>query len=181
MPITSFDIPQDQLDFIDELVKSGVVRNRREAVVQAIQKYREYDIWKWNTPFLIWRSFRRAMITKRGLELLTEKMSDEELYAAGRRMGKTVNDSMIVNFGREPNDPENLKLGLNMLEQCGIGQFQIENNTLIIRHPFFPKEMLRGYLETAFFLSLKPVSTLEDIAVMKIEKEIARKQATPKS
>jgi len=171
LPITTFDLPSELLEFLDDMTKSGTVRNRKEAVLRAISAYKEYELWKWNPPTIMWRNFRRIIMTEKSLELLVEGMSEEELYEAGKRMGQTLSDSLISNYNLPANGTRTREIGFSILKQCGIGEFKIESGSVIVHQPLFPKSLLRGYLESSFGMSLDIVPTREDVAIFKIKKE----------
>ena len=46
----------------------------------------------------MWRNFRRVIMTEKSLELLVARMSENELYEAGKRMGRTLSDSLLSNY-----------------------------------------------------------------------------------
>ena len=177
MTITSFDLPPEILTFLDEMAKSGTVRNRKEAVLEAISAYRDYELWKWNPPNIMWRNFRRVIMTEKSLELLLEGMSAEDQYEAGRRMGHTLSDSLLSNYNLNGNSSRAKEVGFLILKQCGIGEFKIEGGSVIVHQPLFPKQLLRGYLESCFGISLETVPTSEDVAIFKIKKEAVVKTA----
>lgn len=171
MPITTFDLPAEQLSFLDGMAESGAVRNRKEAVLQAISVYKEYELWKWNPPNIMWRNFRRVIMTEKSLELLLADMSDEEKYEAGKRMGHTLSDSLLSNYNLPASSPKAKEVGFSILKQCGVGEFKIEGSSIIVHQPLFPKPLLQGYLESSFGLSLEVVPTSEDVAIFTIKKE----------
>jgi hypothetical protein len=175
LPITTFDLPSELLEFLDDMAKSGTVRNRKEAVLRAILAFKEYELWKWNPPTIIWRNFRRVIMTEKSMELLVEGMSEEEQYEAGKRMGHTLSDSLISNYNLEANSARAMGVGFSVLKQCGVGEFKIENGSIIVHQPLFTKPILRGYLESSFGLSLVTVPTKEDVAIFKIKKEVEAK------
>ena len=171
MPITTFDLPSEVLSFLDGMSESGAVRNRKEAVLQAILAYKEYELWKWNPPNIMWRNFRRVIMTEKSLEILLQGMSEEERYESGKRMGQTLSDSLLSNYNLTSNSPRAKEVGFSILKQCGIGEFKIEGGSIIVHQPLFPKSLLRGYLESSFGLSLETIPTSEDVAIYKIKKE----------
>jgi hypothetical protein len=173
LPITTFDLPPELLQFLDKMADSGTVRNRKEAVLQAILAYRDYELWKWNPPNIVWRNFRRVIMTEKSLELLLEDMSEEEQYEAGKRMGHTLADSLLSNYNLVSSSARGKELGFSILKQCGVGEFKIEGGSLVVHQPHFPKPLLQGYLESSFGFSLEIVPTREDVVIFKIRKEAA--------
>lgn len=165
MPVTTFDIPKNLLAFIDELVDSGVVRNRREMVIRALENFMKLQMHKWNGSLILIHGVRQAVVSSGSMKGLIDGMSEKELYEAGRRMGMTLRDSALISQRRDVTLPENHKGAIKLLEDLGWGIFKISDDRIIITDTFLPTALLHGYLETALSLDLKRVETTEDIKV----------------
>jgi len=173
MPITTVNIPEDLLKYIDSLVAKGVARSKQEVIIKALQNYRKFHMHEWHDPLIIIRGFRRALINQRSLNEILKKFSEEELYEIGKKMGFTLKDSCLASFGVDSTNRENWELALKLLEDNGWGIFKIEkdkNNKeklrIIIYNPFFPKKLLHGYLETALGVKFSLIPTVEDVAIL---------------
>jgi hypothetical protein len=167
LPITSFDIPQDLLSFLDDLVRDGVARSRREIVLRALQAYIKLQIHKWNGSFIIINGIRKGLVSKGSLLELTREMSDKQLFEAGTRMGKALRDSAK---GRKLDIslPENHKQALQMLEDFGWGRFSIEGSRITIAEPLLPAPVTHGYLEAALGTTLQQLESVEEIHFFEI-------------
>lgn len=165
MPVTTFDIPQHILDFIDELVDSGGVRNRREIVVRALENFIKLQMNKWNGSVIILYGVRQGLISSGSLRELLRGRTEEELYEIGRRMGQTLRDTALVSEGLDTTLPENHKAATQMLQVGGWGTYKVTDEQIIIAEPYLPSALIHGYLETALSLTLKRVETSEDVCV----------------
>jgi hypothetical protein len=165
MPVTTFDISQHILDFIDELVDSGAVRTRREIVILALENFVKFEMHKWNGPVILLHGVRQGIISSGSLRELLRGKAENELYETGRRMGKTLRDAALVSKGLDITLQENHKVALQMLEESGWGIFKISDTQIVITEPFLPSPLIHGYLETALSLTLKRVETSEDVSV----------------
>jgi hypothetical protein len=167
LPITSFDLPHDLLRFLDELVEEGTARNRREIVLRALQTYAKLQVQRWNGPFIIINGIRKGLMSKGSLTELTQEMTDEQLYAAGTRMGKTLRISAKTS-NLDITMPANYKHGLQMLEDFGWGQFNIQANRITIREPLLPAPIMRGYLESALEIAIRQQDSVEEIQIFEV-------------
>jgi hypothetical protein len=167
MPVTTFDIPDDLLAFIDDLVSRGIVRNRREVVVRALEVYAKLQVQRWNGPLILVHGVRKGLISKGSIAELVAGMSDKELYNAGRRMGKTLKD-LALDKRLDISLPENHKAALQMLEDFGWGRIVLDDKRITITGAFLPASVIHGYLETAISVGLDRVDTTEDLMVFEI-------------
>jgi len=162
MPVTTVDIPPEQLSFIDTLVKDGFARNRREAIVRALEFYTKFEVHTWMGPLILRYGIRKLLISKGSLSELVSGLSKNELYEAGKRMGKTLRDCVIA-LKLDVSRPENHKRALQILEDEGWGSFAVDEDRITITNPIFPAPLLHGYLETALSVKLSRLDTTEDI------------------
>ena len=169
MPATTVDIPPDLLHFMDDLISRGVARSRREIVVSALSYYQKYTMFDWSDDRIVVRKLRRAFMTQKGVEQLTLNLSDQQLYEVGKRMGQTLLDSLLANFGRNGREPDNYKLVMQILSDIGWGEFTLTEDRIVANSPFMHKQLLRGYLEHGLGLQLRLTPTIEDVAIFEIE------------
>jgi len=164
MPVTTFDIPPDLLNFIDDLVRTGAARSRREIVVRALEIFVRLRAHRWDGPLIFINGVRGGLMSRGSVAELLSGLSDNELYAAGRRMGKTLKD-LSIQRGLDLSRPESHTVALQMLEDFGWGRFTIDEKRITVTAPFLPAAVTQGYLETALSMTLNRVSTSEDINV----------------
>jgi len=166
MPVTSFDIPEDLNKLIESLVRSRTARNRRDIIVRALEVYLKYEAYGWREPLIFISGFRHAMMSKGSLTALVAEMSESELYSAGKRMGKSLQD-FAHQRGIDVSVEKNREKALKVLEDAGWGRFVLGSDMITVNEPFFPAELIQGYLETAMSLSLKKINTTEDVFIFK--------------
>jgi Arc/MetJ-type ribon-helix-helix transcriptional regulator len=169
LPVTSFDIPEELNTLIENLVRSGAARNRREIIIRALEIYYKYEVYRWREPLIFMSGFRHAMLSKGSLSGLIADMSEEELYSAGKRMGKSLRDfahQRAVDITLEKNRTK----ALEILENAGWGKFAINGKRVTVNEPFFPATLIQGYLESALSLTLKKIDTTEDVVIFGYEK-----------
>lgn len=162
MPVTTVDVPEEILSFIDTLVKSGKARNRREIVVKALEVFMKLDVENWNGPLIFVHGVRKGLISKGSIAELVANMSDDERYKAGKRMGKTLKD-LALGLRLDITLPDNHRAALQILEDLGWAKFQLDDASITITGAFLPTAVIHGYLETALGVSLTRIDTTEDI------------------
>jgi hypothetical protein len=163
------DIPADLADFMDELTSSRKAKSRREIVVKALAYYRSLTMFDWDEDRILVRKLRRGLLTQRSLEQLTLKMTEDELYEAGKRMAQTLLDSLLATSGKDPREPENRPLAIEVLSSIGWGKFTLLEDRVVVNSPFLSKHLLLGYLERGLGLRLRLVHTMEDVGIFQIE------------
>ncbi len=171
MPVLTINLPEDIYSTMEELIKKGTAKSKREIVIKALKKAFELSIFEWKEPLIFIRGFRRAIVNQRSINNLLSNLSKKQLVKGGREMGKTMVDSCLANFGVDPRKKENWGIAFKILSQIGWGHFKLENGKIIVQYPFFPKELLQGYLEEALGVSLEQIQTTDEIAIFKIKKE----------
>jgi hypothetical protein len=164
MPVTTFDIPQDLIEFIDNLVRDGFARTRREIVLRALEVFRNFEVHKWNGSNIILYGIRAGLVSKGSIQELTSGMSGEELYGLGKRMGKTLKDTGLQRQ-LDISLPENYDAAVHMLRDFGWGEFVVDEKRIVVTASLLPAELIRGYLETSLGLRLARIDTKEDITV----------------
>jgi Arc/MetJ-type ribon-helix-helix transcriptional regulator len=167
MPVTTIDIPNDLLSFIDALIKSGKARNRREIVVRSLEIFVKLQAQDWNGSLIVIHGVRKGLISKGSIAELVSGMSEEELYSAGKRMGKTLKD-LAIDRHLDISQPENHKVALQMLEDFGWARFLMDQGRITITGAFLPAAVIHGYLETALGITLSRIDTTEDIIVFEM-------------
>jgi hypothetical protein len=169
MTVTSFNIPQELIDFMDGLISSGKARTRTEIITQAIENYARLQAYRWKGHIIIVNGLRNALISKGSLAKLVFGMSEKDQYQAGRRMGMTLKESAYVEFHFDPALPERREEALRILEQVGWGKFTIDDAKIVVEDAFVPPEMLRGYLEVALEMDLTVSMIGEETIVLSRE------------
>lgn len=178
MVVTTFNIPENLLSFMGELIRTGRFRTRREIVVKALEIYVRFEAQNWNGPMILIHGLRNGLVSKGGIAELVVGMSEEERHNAGKRMGKTLRD-LTIGRHLDVSFPENYKAALSMLEDLGWGRFMMDNNRITITESILPGTILHGYLETALGVTLNKIDTTEDVIAFEIKTALLAKKATP--
>jgi hypothetical protein len=170
MPVTTFDIPQSILDFMDTIVESRAVHSRRDLVVRALENLKKYEMHTWKGAAITVHGVRHGMFSIGGLRELLRDRSEKDLYETGRRMGHTLRDTALVSEGLDITLPENQGVALRMLEDSGWGLFRTSDSRIVITAPLLPSPLIHGFLETALSRALKRLDTKEDVCVLEGER-----------
>jgi hypothetical protein len=168
MVVTTVDIPDTLLNFIDDLVSRDKARNRREVIVAALTFYKNYEVFNWLRSRISIGGFRKAMISYNLIEQLQSKLTPEELYEMGKAMGLTLRDYMLLNYGKDSTNRENFALELAHISAMGWGEFSITDNRIRVDEPFMPKPLLQGYIESGLEIRVREVATVENVALFEI-------------
>ena len=185
MTVTTVDIPKELLQSIDGLVQQKRVRNRREVIVRALETFMNLQVYRWTSHRIYINGIRKAIVSKGSLSELESGLSDEDLYDAGRRMGKTLRD-MGIEQKIDVSLPKNHKAALRILENEGWGGFSVDDERITVTNPVFLSPLMHGYLESALSIRLSVLDTTEDILVFakvgvrdKSRKNSSRKRQDP--
>ena len=170
MPVTTVDVPTDLMEYMDKLVAQGLARNRREIIVKALANYKKLRMHEWESELLRFYGFRAGILTQRSYQGLIADLNDEQLMEAGRRMGHTLKDLCLANFGANTEDPEHWKLAFRIFQDMGTGVISQDENQITIGKPYHSTSLLNGYLETVLGTKLTPVRTVEDVAIFQIKR-----------
>jgi len=174
MPVTSVDISDELMNFIDSIIEQGFARNRREVILRALEVYARFEVHRWNGPFITINGIRNALISKASMSELTSGLSEQELYDAGKRMGKTLKD-LVIQQRWDISRTDNRRKAVQVIEEEGWGRFDIDQDRITITGAIVRAALLHGYLETALSLKLSRMDTTDDIMVFEIKKTNATK------
>lgn len=164
------DVPTDLMEYMDKLVAQGLARNRREIIVKALANYKKLRMHEWESELLRFYGFRAGILTQRSYQGLIAELSEEQLMEAGRRMGHTLKDLCLANFGANTENPENWKLAFRVFQDMGTGLISQDDDQITIGRPYHSTALLGGYLETVLGAKLMPVTTVEDVAIFQIKR-----------
>jgi predicted hydrocarbon binding protein len=109
---------------------------------------------------------RHGLVSSGAVRGLLAGQSEKEMYEAGKRMGRTLKDSALVEHRLDVTRSENFETASKMLEDSGWGVFTMNGNRIVIIDSFLPPAVIHGYLEGALDLNLKRGETAEDIIVL---------------
>jgi len=162
MPVTTFDVPEDLLALIDDLVSRGVARNRRELFIRALRVFFELGAHNWIDTLIMIDGVRGGLISRAAITELTSSILEKELYDAGKRAGKTLNE-LAIQRRIDRSEPWSPRALLKMLENFGWGRFAIDDKHITVTSPFLPAAVIHGYLESGLSMTLKRIETSGEI------------------
>lgn len=167
MPVTTIDIPEETMQYVDSLLKNGKVKSLKALISDMLAFHKAFSMSEWNDNIIYFFGLRHAFFSQRSLRLLVEKMKTEERLETGRRMGQTWIDAHFARYS-VPIDKEKWQQAFKILEDVGWGTFELSGKTLVVKRPFLPIEILHGYLETGLQVKLERVTTTDQIGVFNI-------------
>lgn len=170
MVVTTVDIPDELLEYVDYITSSKKARNRREVLINALSFYKRYDGLNWRDSKISVGGFRKAMLGQKFVDLLQNCLTQEQLYEIGRRYGPTLHDYLLVNFGKESSDRPNYESALQHLSDMGWGTLKLQDSRIVASDSFLPEPLLRGYLEAALGTELESIPTTESIVLFEIRR-----------
>ncbi len=167
MPVTSIDVSSEDAEYISNLIKTGKTKSLKAFFEQLVALHKQLRISDWEGNLFYFHGLREAFISQRSFRELVCKMTEEEQYEAGKRMAATFGDTFLAKFGT-PLTNEKWTLALEILEGGGWGHFEINDDMLIVRRPFYPIPILQGYLESGLRCKLERLSVSEQIGVFRV-------------
>ena len=170
MPVTTVDVPTDLMEYMDNLVAQGLARNRREIIVRALANYKKLRMYEWESELIRFYGFRAGILTQKSYQGLIAELNDRQLMEAGKRMGHTLKDLCLANFGARTENPENWKLAFQIFQDMGTGGISQDDDRITISKPYHPTVLLNGYLDTVLGTKLTAVKTVEDVAIFEINR-----------
>ena len=172
MPVTSIDVSESVLNYVNDLQKRGKIKSFKAFVEELIEFHKYFTMSEWTENLFYFHGLRYGHISQRSIRLLVDNLDEEDKIKAGRMMGTTFKDLYFAVYGSSLaiQNKEEWNIALNLLERQGWGSFEIKGDVIAVRRPFLPLELLHGYLEEAFNVELEKVSTTENIGIFRIVK-----------
>jgi Arc/MetJ-type ribon-helix-helix transcriptional regulator len=172
MPVTSVDIPEELLNFIDTVIEKRFARSRKEVILRAIEIYARFEANAWNGSLITINGIRNLLISKGSLSELMSRQSDSDLYDTGKRMGKTLRD-VVIQRRLDPSRLEDRRKALQVIGDEGWGKFEVDQDRITVTGAIVPAPLIHGYLETALSLKLSKLDTTEDVLVFEKKRTLA--------
>jgi hypothetical protein len=167
MPITSVDIPKEIMEYVHSLVEKGKVSTFKDLAVELLRFHKKFSMSEWADNIVYFYGLRHAFISERSLKVIVQEMDYEKQYEIGKKMGKTWLDAFFARYGCSISK-EKWDKALNLIEESGWGNFNLNGKTIVVKRPFLPLPMLQGYLESGLNIKLKRLPTTEQIGVFEI-------------
>jgi len=165
MPVTSLDIPNEMMEYLQRITGRGKTRSKRNIILQALEAYRKFTMHEWQDSYYHIRGFRYGFVSRRALEELLKDLADEQAYEAGKRAGRILKDCCLATLNFDTTDEKNWTRAFQIIIEYGWGQIQFDEHRIVVQRPFLSKRVLRGYLEAVLGVRLSEVNTEEDMAI----------------
>lgn len=169
MPVTSLDIPNEMMEYLERITEGGKTRSKRNIVLEALEAYRKFTMHEWQDSYYHIRGFRYGFVSRRALEELLKNLTDEQAYEAGKRAGRILKDCCLATLNFDTTNKKNWSRALQIVTEYGWGQIQFDEHRIVVQRPFLGKRVLHGYLEAALGVQLSEVKTEEDVAIFAFE------------
>jgi hypothetical protein len=169
MPVTTVDIPQDLMNFMDDLINNKKARDKREIFIAAVTNYRKFTMFDWRDACYYVRGIRYAWLSRQSLHQLLADTPKEKLFEAGRTIGSMLRDCCLATFNLDVHDRKNWNRAFQIMADNGWGVLQCHDQRIIVHEPYLPPLVLHGFLESALGIKLGFNPTAEDIAVFEIK------------
>jgi len=169
MTLTSVDIPEDLMDFMDSLVQKGVRKNRKDIFVEALRYYSRFSMYEWNPPqYCIHAHTRVAWVTDQSIRELLRIIEPQKHVEFGESIGRNVRDICMVAEGIDTVKKENWKRSFEFLEFLGYGRFKISQDKINVTDSLLSAQVLQGCLQALFGAKLKLITTSLGMALFQI-------------
>jgi hypothetical protein len=169
MTLTSVDIPEDLMDFMDSLIQKGVRKNRKDIFVEALRYYSRFSMYEWNPPqYYIHAHTRVAWVTDQSIRELLRILEPQKHLVFGNAVGRNIRDICMIAEGIDTTKKENWKRSLEFLEFLGHGRFKISEDKINATDSFLSAQVLQGCIEALFDRKLKLITSSLGMALFQI-------------
>jgi len=167
--ITSVEFDKEDFEYISKLIEEAKVRSLKEFVEKCVKLGRIYTIDQWETGVSTIGPTRVIILPKKILELLIQRVPNEEYADIGREIGEFI-QSFALFKGINATDPDNWDEALKLLTDFRLGNFTQINDKIQVIHPVFPSEITESLIKTTLNIELKPIRMLLDVHMFQIVK-----------
>jgi len=169
MTLTSVDIPEDLMDFMDSLIQKGVRKNRKDIFVEALRYYSRFSMYEWNPPqYYIQAHSRVAWITDQAIRELLSIIEPQKHVEFGKAIGRNIRDVLMVAEGIGTAKKEDWKRPIEFLEFLGYGRFKKLEDKINATDSLLSAQILQGCLESLLNVKLKLVTSSPGMALFQV-------------
>jgi len=168
--VTSVELEEEDVGYIEKLMKEGRVRSLKEFVELCVKFGRLYTLDRWQKGLFDVGPVRITFMPKKVMELLIERVAEEDHEDVGREMGEIIRSFAIFQFQTNPSS--DWKMTLEVMSNFGWGQFSAPNKDQIqVVSPALPSSVMKSYIETVLNVKLEAVQMKIDVQVFRVLKE----------
>jgi len=169
LPVTTVDIPEKMIEYIDQLVRKGIVRYRKQVILGALESYRKLEIHRWSAPYLNVGGQRMILINEQSLRKLMASLPEQRLRKAGRELGHAFKNHFYVDLGTDTTDRSNWEVAFDYLRILGWGNFTSIQDKVRVTDGGLNFSFIHGCLEAFLSVKLLVVVSNVNMAIFKIE------------
>lgn len=167
--VTSVELDEEDVNYIDSLIEEGRVRSLKEFVEKCVKFGITYTLDKWQPGILTVGPVRVVIVIKKIIDLLTEHVALEDYENVGNEIGEIIKSFAMFHY--QADTTKNRDKALRIMSDMGLGQFLMPNNeTIQVVSPAMPADMLKNCIETVLDLKLESTKLKIDVQLYKISK-----------
>jgi len=169
LPVTTVDIPEKMIEYMDELVRKGIVRYRKQVILGALESYRKLEIHRWSAPYYNVGGQRVVLVDEKSFRKLMASLPEQRLKEAGRELGHEFKNRFLVELGTDTTDRSNWGVGVDFLRNLGWGNFTIIEEKVHVTDGGLNFSFIHGCLEALLGVKLRIVTSNVSMAIFEIE------------
>jgi len=171
LPVTTVDIPEKMIEYIDELIRKGIVRHRKQVILGALESYQKLEIHRWSAPHYSVGGQRVVLIDEQGFRKLMALLPEQRLKEAGLELGHKFKNHFLVELGTDITDRSNWGVAFDFLRNLGWGNFTMMEEKVHVSNGGVNFAFIHGCLETLLSVKLRVVTSNVSMAIFEMEKK----------
>ena len=169
MPVTTVDISEKMIDYIDELIRRGAVRYRKQVILGALELYQKLEMHRWSGPYYNVGGQRVVLIDEKSFRKLMASLPDQRLKEASRELGQTFNNRFLIELKMDITDRSNWGVAFDFLRNLGWGNFAMIEEKIHVTDGGLNFSFIHGCLEALLSVKLRTVTSNVNMAIFEIE------------
>lgn len=168
--VTSVELEEEDVEYIEKLMQDGRVRSLKEFVEMCVKFGRQYTLDRWQKGLFDIGPVRIVFLPKKGMDLLIERVAEEDHEDLGREMGEVIKSFALFQF--QTDTGKDWDAALEIMSNFGWGQFSsTDRNYIQVVSPALPSSLMKSYIETVLNVKLEPIQMKIDVQVFRVLKE----------
>jgi len=165
--VTSVELDKEDVEYIEGLMNEGRVRSLKEFVERCVKFGRRYTLDRWQPGIFNVGPVRMIFIPKRGLDILVERVPEDDYESVGREVGEITRS--VALFQSHIDTGKEWQPAFQIMSDIGFGQFSMNGTDFIqVLAPALPSEMMRAYIETVLGTKLEAIRMKIDVQLFRV-------------
>jgi len=165
--ITSVELDEEDVKYIENLIAEGRIRSLKEFVEKCVKFGITYTLDQWQPGIMNVGPVRVLILMKKALDLLIEHIPEEDLEDVGREIGEIIASFALFHYNVDCS--KDWEGALKILAEMGWGHFQSPSRSLIqVISPALPSSMMKGCLEALLNVKLEAIRLKIDVHQFKV-------------